>query len=145
MMLQLYYNVGSSEWRAVNIAPVTVAATSSAAVASFSAHKNGTPQLFVTNVNTKVTFTTEAYDVGSYYDAANSKWTPPAGGVLLVAAVTMDATFTTVNNWYLFIYKNGAAFKALLPAVPRQRWNAPPWMPPAARITMRYMCIKIRE
>ena len=33
----------------------------------------------VSSVPTKITFGTELYDLGNFYDTANSRWTPPAG------------------------------------------------------------------
>lgn len=45
----------------------------------FMADKNASDQALTTSVNTKITYTNELLDVGGYYDAANSKWTPPAG------------------------------------------------------------------
>lgn len=78
----------------------------------FAAHKNGTDQTGVANItHTKVTFTTELFDVGGYYDAGNSKWTPPAGLVQLSLTLYMqgmDATGLVQPE----IYKNGAILKA---------------------------------
>lgn len=83
----------------------------SAAPVSFSAHKNGTNQTLA-NVATdqKVTFTTEAWDTGGFYDAANSKWTPSAGLVQLTAQV-MVLSATDQVQYYATIYKNGAQLK----------------------------------
>jgi hypothetical protein len=77
--------------------------------ASFCANKNGTNQTISFDTWTKVTLTTEKWDTGSYYDAANSKWVPPAGKVRLSAHVyaygTTGTTFLAVK-----LYKNGSAF-----------------------------------
>ncbi len=62
---------------------------------------------------TKVTFTNEVYDVGSYFDLANNKWTPPAGIVAIEARVRVKPTTGTLNSTYICaatIYKNGAIF-----------------------------------
>lgn len=77
----------------------------------FSAHKNGTDQTGIASgVNTKLTFTTEVFDIGSFYDAANSKWTPPAGMVQITAATSVsNQTVNTVGQ--IIIFKNGVAYK----------------------------------
>ena len=76
----------------------------------FYAHKNAVDQTGVLpSTDTKVTFTTESFDVGSFYDAANSKWVPPAGKVRVTAVVLFSATnMVDVSNFQLYIYKNGA-------------------------------------
>jgi hypothetical protein len=79
----------------------------------FSAHKNGTSQTGVSNAtDTKITFDTEIYDVGSCYDTATSRWTPPAGMVMLNAVIASATVMQTTGNYfYLTIYKNGSPFK----------------------------------
>lgn len=82
------------------------------AVASFHAHKNTTAQTGVTSAtDIKVTFGTELFDEGSYYDASNSKWTPPAGRVLITATVRFTANVVDAALYHLVIYKNNAAYK----------------------------------
>lgn len=77
-------------------------------IASFFANKNGTNQTGILSATvTKVTYTTETSDVGSYYDATNSKWTPPAGAVLIGAVVNAIAGVVDQNRGQLRIYKNG--------------------------------------
>lgn len=79
---------------------------------SFSAHKNGTDQTGVTSTTEiKVTFTTEVFDVGSAYTAADSKWTPAAGKVLINAAVLMTNNIVDQQISFIVLYKNGSAFK----------------------------------
>lgn len=79
--------------------------------ASFRAHKNGTDQTGIsTGVVTKITFTTEVTDIGSYYDAPNSKWTPPAGPVLVGGQVFWSAGVVSGGLGTCRIYKNGAEF-----------------------------------
>ncbi len=77
----------------------------------FSATKNNTTQTGIASVTfTKLTFTTEVFDIGGYYDASTSKWTPPAGMVHISAAsgvIGATATFLMV----LAIYKNGVRYK----------------------------------
>lgn len=78
----------------------------------FSAHKNGTDQTSVaTATPTKVTFTTEEYDVGSAYDAPNSKWIP---GIIGKAHIDIYLEWTSSVDQkahIVYIYKNGAAYK----------------------------------
>lgn len=80
--------------------------------ASFSAHKNGTDQTGIASITqTKVTFGTEVFDTGSYYDAVNSKWTPPAGRVVMEATLLIADTAT--SGYYICsIYKNGSQYKS---------------------------------
>jgi hypothetical protein len=82
--------------------------------ARFEANKNGTDQTGVAAATyTKVTMTNEAYDIGSYYDAANSRWTPPAGVVRIVACVYFSAVLVAANVVKVSIYKNGSEYKVL--------------------------------
>jgi hypothetical protein len=77
----------------------------------FSANKNGTNQTGLISGNpTKVTFTTEEDDIGSAYDAANSKWTPG-----IVGKAHINACITWVNpedqkQVRVYIYKNGGLY-----------------------------------
>lgn len=80
--------------------------------AGFSAHKNGTGQTGVNTSPVKVTFTTEQYDTGGFYDAPNSKWTPPAGPISIKAGAVYSTNIVTGSYGILFIYKNGSLFKA---------------------------------
>ncbi len=78
----------------------------------FSAHKNGTNQTgVVTSTWTKVTFTTEEYDVGSAYNAANSKWIP---GIVGKGQVLSSIMFLSPNDGMTMavtVYKNGVLYK----------------------------------
>lgn len=79
---------------------------------SFSAHKNGTDQTGIASATfTKLTLTTEAYDTGGYYDAANSKLTPPAGLVSLAVRAVFSGGVVGGSKYYVMIYKNGTRFK----------------------------------
>lgn len=78
------------------------------ASASFSASKNGVDQNFSASTQTKVTFTTEVFDVGSYYDAANSRWTPPVGKYLISIGATLPVV-SDQKNVQVSLYKNGVA------------------------------------
>jgi hypothetical protein len=82
------------------------------ASAAFSAHKGSTDQTgILTNTITKVTFTTESFDVGSYYDAANSRWTPPAGKYQITASINFTAGVVDTSIYGLYIYRNGAIYR----------------------------------
>lgn len=81
--------------------------------AGFSAHKNGTDQTGIASVTqTKLTFTTEIFDTGGFYDAANSRWTPSAGKVIVSASAFLFSTLTTGGVCEISIYKNGARYKS---------------------------------
>lgn len=75
--------------------------------AYFSAHANGTPQSINNATLTKVTLSTELYDVGSKF--ATSTWTPPARLVSITGAVSFLAVAGTRIG--ASIFKNGAEFK----------------------------------
>lgn len=79
----------------------------------FSAHKNSVDQTgVVPSTFTLVTFPTEVYDVGNYYDAPSGVWTPPAGLIDISAYVSILATNVTVGiQLLLSVYKNGARYK----------------------------------
>lgn len=93
---------------------VVVTPSNLAARPSFSAHKNGTNQTGIPSTTlTKVTFTTEEWDIGGYYDAAASRWTPPAGKYFITGAVTVTGSNIIANSVLsLYIYKNGVGYKA---------------------------------
>jgi len=80
---------------------------------AFSAHKNGTDQTGVASgTYTKVTFGTKLYDVDNTFDAVtNSRWTPPAGIVLIDASVWVTGTWPAGQPIVAVIYKNGVAFR----------------------------------
>lgn len=78
----------------------------------FSATKNGTDQTSITSATqTKLTFTTEVFDHGGFYDAASSRWVPPAGKVMLLGAALFSAAVVDQNDYRCSIYKNGTRFK----------------------------------
>lgn len=56
---------------------------------------------------TKCTYPTEYFDVSGFYDAANSKWTPPAGKVWLRASLNTQGTIAVNAVGIAAIYKNG--------------------------------------
>ena len=81
-----------------------------ATTSSFSAHKGGTDQTISTTNPTKVTFTTEIFDVGSNF--TSSTWTPPAGTVLISVAVAFENSSSQTKH--VIIYKNGVQYKRVL-------------------------------
>lgn len=104
MLLDLVYEAGVGEFRAVNLEPLK---------AAFSAHKNGSAQAVSTTAATKITFGTELFDDGGYFDAAtNYRWTPPAG-VVVLAASALFTSVTSGSQLYFKLYKNGSSFKAV--------------------------------
>jgi hypothetical protein len=79
---------------------------------AFSAHKNGTDQAGIATItDTKITFGTEVFDVGSHYDTGNSRWTPPAGKVKLHAQVYFSTGLTANTFCAVAIFKNGVIFR----------------------------------
>jgi hypothetical protein len=74
----------------------------------FSAHKNGSDQgSIATATDTKITFGTEDYDVGGFYNAATSVWTPPPGDHMLVSTISWSAGIADQQSHQVRVYKNG--------------------------------------
>jgi hypothetical protein len=85
-------------------------ASTGAALASFSAHKNGSDQSVPASTATKLTFGTEVYDVGTAF--SSSRWTPPAGKVQITAQAQI--TFANTSRYFILsIYKNGSELKSM--------------------------------
>lgn len=80
-------------------------------VAAFAATKASNQTGISSATRTKVTFTTETFDQGGYYDNTNSKWTPPAGRVFITTQIYTTGTWGTGSPYYIeaLIYKNGSA------------------------------------
>jgi hypothetical protein len=72
--------------------------------ACFQAHKNGTDQGIAAGAYALATFTTEVFDIGGYYDAASSKWTPPAGKYRIQCRM-METTSSAI---FIALSKNGS-------------------------------------
>lgn len=79
--------------------------------ATFSARKSANQ----TSINlgpTKVTFPTEDWDVGGYFDnATNYRWTPPAGTCIITASLAITDLASIPLDGYVHIYKNGSAHR----------------------------------
>ena len=89
---------------------------------SFSAY-NPADQTMTSATYNKMTATTELYDVGSCYDAANAKFTVPAGegGKYVVwtrSTVGEDGGSTVMGQMGQWIYLNGSANQ-------KQYWSTP--------------------
>jgi hypothetical protein len=79
---------------------------------AFAAHKNGANQTIATSTFTKVTFGAEVFDIGSRFDLANARWTPPAGVVVLDAVVHCNPVNTAAGDLNtIALYKNGAQYR----------------------------------
>lgn len=96
-----------------NIPEAADPVTTVTAAAAFQADKNGVSQNPAANTTTKVTFTNAVFNIGGFYDAANSKWTPPAGIVHMQATLWISSTASTVTEGELHIRKNGNQFKGI--------------------------------
>jgi hypothetical protein len=80
------------------------------AAAKFSAWKNGTDQTGILSATyTKVTFGTEYFDIGGYYDTSTSRYTPPAGYYHFTATVYHTANVVDQQEYIAAIYKNGVS------------------------------------
>jgi len=108
---KIAYTTGVDTWAEAAITAIgRLALTGS--LPKFSAHKDGTNQTgIVTGTWTKITFTTEEYDVGSAYDAANSKWVPGIIGKGHIDATIHWTTMPDQGEMHLTVYKNGVLYK----------------------------------
>jgi hypothetical protein len=103
---------GSDEISVAGLSGVLADPQTPIALPKFSAHKNGTNQTgIVTTTWTKITFQTEDYDIGSTYDAVNSKWVP---GIVGKAHIDAALHWTTAldQGWLITaVYINGNEYK----------------------------------
>ena len=107
---------------------VTVAAGGGDNTPSFSAYNPADQGLTTASYN-KITATTEVYDVGSCYDAANAKFTVPAGEAGKYAVWTRalgaeDGGSATIGQMGQWIYLNGSASQKLYWGTPANSTNA---------------------
>jgi hypothetical protein len=93
----------SGEWRCVSAPPSWFAVP----VPSFSAYKSANQASIASATFTKLTFDTEEWDTGGYYDADNSKYTPPAGTYHFTACAEMTAGIVDQEVLFIALYKNG--------------------------------------
>ncbi|WP_420132590.1 hypothetical protein [Rhodopseudomonas sp.] len=101
--------VGSSLFTAADAAAARAAVAAGAAC--FAAHKNGAAQVVSSGADPKVTFGTKLYDIGNRYDATNSRWTPPAGPVTLMANLTWTTGVLLNDRFVVRLLKNGATYR----------------------------------
>lgn len=79
---------------------------------AFSAHKNGVDQTGIASgTETKVTFGAEDFDLGGYYDAATSRFTPPAGIYRLQAYLYFAGGLVDQSDYGICFYRNGSKIK----------------------------------
>ena len=74
---------------------------------SFSVHKNGTNQTVVTTTFTKITWSTEEWDINNNF--AGDKFTPTVAGKYMLSAGA--EWLTNPDNHVISIYKNGSQYK----------------------------------
>lgn len=94
---------GSSNARVVSYQRAADVPGYGSARASFRAYRASDQN--VTINPTKVAWDSESFDVGSYF--GSSKWTPPAGTVMLGALIRFSAV-TADAHCAVYIYKNGS-------------------------------------
>jgi hypothetical protein len=70
------------------------------------------------NTITKVTLTTEQFDVNGNFDTANSKYVAPIGGYYLVTAFLTDYLYNEITDQDVYIYKNGSNFESKGMSIP---------------------------
>jgi hypothetical protein len=100
----------NAETQAQSSSSVVITPSNLASRVAFFAHKNGTNQTGILSATeTKVTFGTERFDNGGYYDTSTSRFTPPSGYYRLSAACLSGGGAVDQSVWGLVIYKNGVA------------------------------------
>ena len=94
-------------------ASAAAAAAAAAAVpVAFVANKNGTDQPGVVSATyTKVTFSTEVFDQGGWFDTVNARWTPPAGRYRISGQAHFSAAVVDQTPYAVVIYKNGVSHR----------------------------------
>lgn len=104
---------GSADAAAASaVAAAASAVLAAAAPVAFIANKNGTDQTgVVTATWTKVTFSTEVFDQGGYFDTAQARWTPPSGRYRLAGNVLFTANVVDQAQLTIAIYKNGVSYR----------------------------------
>jgi len=80
---------------------------------SFSVHKDGTDQTaVVSGANTKVTWSTEEFDNGTYF--ASSTFTPLFAGRYFISGQIRYTASTDQGAYQIKLYKNGSEYKTSL-------------------------------
>ena len=90
------------------------------AIPRFEADKDGVSQSgFLADTWAKVTFTNEVADVGSIYDAPNSKLLPGTAGLYLCSCnLSLGSQYSVLNGVMIGFYKNGALHMQKMDAKP---------------------------
>jgi hypothetical protein len=100
-----FLSLGSGNWKCTAYQRAAVAPGDTAI--AFLANKNGVAQSLTDETWAKLTFGTENFDIGGYYDTATSRYTPPAG-TYLINGRWGTSTFGAQNLGGVAIYKNGS-------------------------------------
>ena len=80
---------------------------------TFAAYNSASQTGVAAATPTKITMTTENFDLGGYYDSANSKWTPPPGRVQISGAATVIAGVAAGATLAVQLWKNGSYYRSL--------------------------------
>lgn len=110
-------SAGASATAAAGSASAAAASASSAASVlansryAFSARKSADQTGIVTGTATKLTFQTEIFDFGGYYDAAQSRFTPPAGRYRLSAGAGWSTGIVDGRQVTVEVWKNGVVYR----------------------------------
>ena len=81
---------------------------------AFRAHRNGADLTGIApSTFTKIPFPTEVIDEGGKYDASTSRWTPPAGLLMIGGQAYLSGGLVDQQQINLAIYKNGSALANL--------------------------------
>lgn len=99
-----FVSLGSGNWKMTGYQRASVRPYGDI---SFLANKNGVAQSLTDETWAKLTFGTETFDNGGYYDTATSRWTPPAGTYLINGRWGTSA-FGPANLGGIGIYVNGS-------------------------------------
>lgn len=74
----------------------------------FSAHKNGTVQNVTLLTATKLTFSTEFFDLNGEFDTSTSRYTPKRPGLYYIVGAVFNVTSVAGDYVQARLYKNGA-------------------------------------
>ena len=96
---------------AAAVSATSTADTLAASRFAFSARKSADQIGLVSGAATKITFPVETFDFGGYYDAANSRFTPPAGKYRLSAGAGWSVGIVDGRRVTVEIWKNGSVFR----------------------------------
>lgn len=95
------------------VLPVSVGGTGASSIPKFSVHKNNVGQTTATSTSTKLTWSTEEYDIGGWFDTTNSKVIAPRAGAILFNAAAMPLSHNDGAQLRLVLYKNGVEYRRL--------------------------------